>query len=74
MALTYDGLTFRWSKSEEQLGNLSDVALSTFIFSDLFEPIWFDCLSKLTLDLEDDPGLNKRKKIQMYICMRISWF
>ena len=52
MTLTFDRLTCQLSKSEEKLGNLSDVALST-LFSNPFGSFWVDFLSKLTIDLED---------------------
>ena len=39
MTLTFDRYTFQLSKSEEQFGNLSDVALPT-LFSNPFGPFW----------------------------------
>ena len=68
MTLTFNRLTFQLSKSEEKLGNLSDIALST-LFSNPFGPFWIIFLSKLTLDLIDDI-----EPLQMDICMRISRF
>ena len=59
MTLTFDRFTFQLSNSEEQLGNLYDIALST-LFSCPFGSIWVDLLSKLTLDLIDDLDLDKR--------------
>ena len=59
MLLTFDRLSFQQSKSEEQLGSLSDVALST-LFSNPIGSCGFDFLFKLTLDLEDDLDINKR--------------
>ena len=58
MTLTFDRLTFQLSNSEEQLGNLYDIALST-VFSSPFGSVWVDLLSELTLDLFDDLGLDK---------------
>ena len=57
MTLTFDRLTFQLSNSEEQLGNLYDIALST-LFSSPFGSVWVDLLSKLTLDLIDDLDLD----------------
>ena len=59
MTLTFDRLTFQLSKSEEQLGNLSDVALLTLL-SNLFGTFWVDFQSKLTIGLKDGTDLKKR--------------
>ena len=57
--LTFDRLTFQLCNSEEQLGNLYDIALSTLLSSP-FGSVWFDLLPKLTLGLVDDLDLDKR--------------
>ena len=59
MTLTFDRLTFQLSNSEEQLGNLDDIALST-LFISLFGSVWVDLQSKLTLELIDDLDRDKR--------------
>ena len=66
MTSALDRLTFQLSNSEEQLGNLYDIALST-LFSIPFGSVWVDLLSKLTLGLIDDLD-------QIYMCMNISPF
>ena len=72
MTLTFKKMTFQWSRSVEQLGNLSDVALST-LFSNPIGPDLVDFLSNLTLDIKDDLDLNKRSLFR-FICIRISRF
>ena len=59
MTLTFYRLTSQLSNSEEQLGNLYDIASST-LFSSPFGPVWVDLLSKLTINLVEDLDLNKR--------------
>ena len=69
MTFTFDRLTFQLSNSEEQLGNLYDIALST-LFSSPFGSVWVDLLSKLTLDLIDDLDLDKRGHFRwIYVCV-----
>ena len=69
MTLTFDKLTFQLSNSEEQLGNLHDIALST-LFSSPFGSVCVDLLSKLTLDLVDDLVLDKRGHFRwIYVCV-----
>ena len=71
MTLTFDRLTFHLSKSEEQLANLSDVALSTSV-SNPVGSYWVEFLAKLTLDLEDDIDLNKRSHFRgIYVCILV---
>ena len=71
MTLTFDRLTFQLSNSEEQLGNLYDIALST-LFSSPFGSVWVDLLSKLTLDLIDDLDLGKRGHFRwVYVCVLV---
>ena len=53
MTLPFDRLNFQLSNSEEQLGNLYGIALST-LSSNPFESVWVDLLSKLTVDLIND--------------------
>ena len=73
MTLTFDRLTFQLSKSEEQLGNLYGVALST-LFSNPFGSFWVGLLSTLTLDLEDDIDLNKRSHCRwIYVCVLVGF-
>ena len=57
MTLTFDRLTFQLNNSEEQLGILYDIALSTS-FSSPFGSVLVNLLSKLTLDLVDDLDLD----------------
>ena len=67
--LKFDRLTFQLSNSEEQLGNLYDIAPST-LFSSPFGQVWVDLLSKLTLDLVDDLDLDKRGHFRwIYVCV-----
>ena len=74
MTLTFEKWTFPLSNSEEQLGNLSEVAVSTLLINPP-GPFWLICSAKLTLELIDDFDLYKRSYLfQMYICMRISPF
>ena len=62
-----DRLTFQLSNSEEQLGNLHDIALST-LFGNPFGSVWVDVLSKLTIDFIDD--LDKRSHFRwIYVCL-----
>ena len=71
MSLTFDSLTFQLSNSEEQRGNLSDVALSTLLINP-FGSFLVDSMSKLTLDLIDDLGLNKKSHIRwIYVCILV---
>ena len=59
------------SKSEEQLGNLNNIALYTLLSSP-FGSVWVDFLSKLTLDLMDDIDLDKRGHfIWIYVCVLV---
>ena len=67
MTLTFDKLTFQLCKSEEQLGNLSVIALSTLLSTPV-RSVWVVLLSKLALDLIDD------FEDKMDICMRINPF
>ena len=53
MTLTFDRLTFQLSNSEEQLGNMSGVAMST-LFINPFRSFLVDLMSKLTL-IDDRP-------------------
>ena len=67
--LDLDRFNLNLSKSEEQLGNLSDVALSTSLRNPLGS-FWVDFLSKLTLYLEDGIELNKRSHFRwIYACL-----
>ena len=71
MTLTFDRLTFQLSNSEEQLGNLNDIALST-LFSSPFGSVWVDLLSKLTLDLIDNLDIDKRGNFRwIYVCVLV---
>ena len=56
MTLTFEQLTFPLINSEEQLGNLSIVAVAT-LFINPPGPFWMFCCVKLTLDLIDDIDL-----------------
>ena len=67
MTLTFDRLTFQLCNSEEQLGNLSVIVLSTLLSTPV-RSILVVLLSKLTLDLIDD------LEDKMDICMRINPF
>ena len=67
MTLTFEKLTFPLSNSEEQLGNLSDVAVSTLLKIHP-GPFWLICCAKLTLDLIDDIDLYKRTHFR-WICV-----
>ena len=71
MTLTFDRLTFQLSNSEEQLGNLSDIILSTLFRG--FGSFVGDLLSNLTIDVIDYLDLNKRSHFR-WICIRISPF
>ena len=55
--LTFDRWTFQLRNSEEQLGNLYIIALST-LFSSPFGLVWVNLLSKLTFVLIDDLHLD----------------
>ena len=69
--LTFDILTYYLSNSEEQLGNVYDIALST-LFSSPFGSAWVDLLSKLTLDLIDNLDLDKRSHFrEIYVCVLV---
>ena len=69
--MTFDRLTFQLSNSAEQLGNLSEVALST-LFINLFGSFMVDLMSKLTIDQIDDLELNKRSHFRwMYVCVLV---
>ena len=57
MALSFNRSTFQFSKSEEQLGKRSDVALS-ILFSNHFGSFLVDFVSILTIDLKYDRDLN----------------
>ena len=71
MILTFDRLTFQLSNSEEQLGNMYDIALSSS-FSSPFGSVWVDLLSKLTLDLIDDLDLDKRGHFRwIFVCVLV---
>ena len=70
MTLTFDRLTFPLSNSEEKLGNLHDVALST-LFSNLFWSILVDLLSESTLDLIDDLELKRSHFKWIYVCVLV---
>ena len=71
MTLTFDRLTFHLSNSEEQLGNLYDIALST-LFSSPFGSVWVDLLSKFTIGLIDDLDLDKRGHFRwIYVCVLV---
>ena len=59
MTLIFDRLTFQLSNSEEQLGNLSVIALSTLLSTPV-RSVLVDLLSKLTLYLIDDLEIDKR--------------
>ena len=73
MTLTFDRLTFQLSNSEEQLGNLYDIALSA-LFSSPFGSVWVNLLSKLTFDLIDDLDLDKRGRFRwIYVCALVSF-
>ena len=64
-------LTFPLSNSEEQLGNMSDVAVSTLLINPS-GPFWLICCAKLTLDLIDDPDLYKRRHLRwIYVCVLV---
>ena len=71
MTLTFDRLTFQLGNSEEQLGNLYDIALST-LFSSPFGSVWVDLLSKFALNLIDDLDLDKRGHFRwIYVCVLV---
>ena len=67
--LDFKKWTFPLSNSEVQLGNLSEVAVSTLLINPPWH-FWLICCAKLTLDLIDD----LEEPFQMDICMRISSF
>ena len=73
MTLTFDRSALQLCNSEEQLGNLYDIALSTLFISP-FGLVWVDLLSKLTLDLIDGLDLDKRGHFRWILCMHISPF
>ena len=69
--MNFDRSTFQLSNSEEQHGNMYDIALST-LFSNPFGPVWVDLLSKLTFDLIDDHDLDKRSHFRrIYVCVLV---
>ena len=71
MTFNFDRLTIQLSNSEEQLGNLSDVTLST-LFINPFESILVDLMSILTLDLIDDIDLNQKIPFKwIYVCVLV---
>ena len=71
MTLPFDRLNFQLSNSEEQLGNLYDITLST-LFSNPFGSVWVDLLSKLTLNLIDDLDLDKMNHFRwIYVCILV---
>ena len=73
MTLVFDRLTFQLSNSEEQLGNLYDIAPSTLL-SNPFGSVWVDLLSKLPIDLIDDLDLDKRGHFRrIYECVLVSF-
>ena len=63
MTLTFDRLTFQLCNSEEQLGNLSVVALSTLLSTPV-RSLLVDLMSKLTIELIDDLELDKRSHLR----------
>ena len=76
MTLSFDRLTFQLSNSEDQIRNLSDVALST-LFNNPFGSFLVDLLFKSTLDLIDDLDLNKTRHfrcIYMYAYLSVLIF
>ena len=76
MTLTFEKLTFPLSNSEEQLGNLSDVAVSILLINPP-GPFWLIFCAKLTLDLIDYLDIYKRSHfrwIYIYIYIHISLF
>ena len=71
--MTYNILTFQLSNSEEQFGNLYDIAFSTLLSSPLGS-VWVDLLSKLTLYLIDDFDLDKRGHFRwIYVCVLVGF-
>ena len=71
MTLTFDRLTFQLSNNEEQLENMYDIALSS-LFSSPFRSIWVDLLSKLTVDLIDDLGIDQRGHFRwIFVCVLV---
>ena len=73
MTLTFEKLTFPLSNSEEQLGILSDVAVSTLLINSP-RPFWLFCCAKLTLDLIDILDLYKRSHFKwIYVCVLVGF-
>ena len=71
MTLTFGRLTFQLCNSEEQLVNISVVALSTLLSTPV-RSVLVDLLSKLTIDLIDDRDLDKRSHLRwIYVCILI---
>ena len=71
MTSTIEKLTFPLSNSEEQLGNLSDVGVSTLLINPP-GPFWMVCCAKLTLDLIDDLDFYKRIHFRwIYVCVLV---
>ena len=63
--------TFSLSNSEEQLGNLSEVAVSILLINPPGR-FWLICCAKLTLDLIDDLDLYKRSHFRcIYVCLLV---
>ena len=63
--------TFPLSNSEEQLGNLSELAVST-LFINPPGPFWLICCAKLTLYLIDDLDFFKRNHFRcMCVCVLV---
>ena len=73
MTLTFDRLAFKLCSSEDQLGNLYDIALSALLSSP-FGSVKVDLLYKLTLDLIDDLDLDKRGHFRwIYVCVLVGF-
>ena len=74
MTFNFDRLTIKLSNSEAQLGNLSDVALST-LFINPFESILVDLMFILTLDLINDIHLNQKIPFKwIYVCVLVHFY
>ena len=76
MTMTFEKWTFPLSNSEEQLGNLSEVAVSTLLINP-DGPFWLMCCAKLTLDLIDDLDLYKRSQfrcIYVWVLVRFNLY
>ena len=69
MTLTFAGLTVQLCISEEQLGNLSVIVLSTLLGTPV-RSVLVDLLSKLTIDLIHI--LDKKSHLRwIYVCVLI---